>query len=309
MSEPQGKPRYRCPYCRERIDGPHGKCPHCGKALRPPENSDGAAGRRDRRRKIDLIRRDAERRKAALGGMRQFRRGPVFYFAIIMGLAILGLSLMNVMRGGAGGPSGEERKIVKARKGADTIAEALGRFKFHAGEYPQTADETEMGVLDGLAALVMKEPPRYPKAVGPYLKAHGYIPGAFGKPARPAPIMDPWGRPYEYALSNGVPSVVSPGPDGKRGTADDIAADPEAYLKPFRDTSWTNDWVRYTERGIILKPTPENERVVEDNGEDLMPWLASGICVAAALLVLIVAAIAVQSRRGARKKDPDAKAG
>ena len=206
---PGGK--YRCPYCRGAIETPRGKCPACGKMLRPPDCAPGAAGRRERRRKIGLIKKDAERQKAALGGFAPSgRRSPLFYLAVISGLAVLGVAFMNAMRRAGSGPAGEDRKIVRAMRGADTIAEALGRFKFHNGEYPLEQGAEGLSRHDGIAALVEKEPVRYPKSRGPYLKARRWIPGENGERSVPAPIEDPWGRPYEYALStNGTPSVTS----------------------------------------------------------------------------------------------------
>ena len=44
------------------------------------------------------------------------------------------------------------------------------------------------------------------------------------------------------------------GADGVRGTLDDISPDPALFEKPFRDTTWTNDWVPYWNRGIIVRP-------------------------------------------------------
>ena len=51
------------------------------------------------------------------------------------------------------------------------------------------------------------------------------------------------------------PVVLSLGPDGVRGTADDIAPDPAIFSKPFRDTTWTNDWVPFHRRGYYIVPS------------------------------------------------------
>ena len=56
------------------------------------------------------------------------------------------------------------------------------------------------------------------------------------------------------------------GPDGVRGTADDIAPDPELFLKPFKDTSWTNDWVYFRRRGIVVVPTQEEKEKLLKEG-------------------------------------------
>jgi len=34
---------------------------------------------------------------------------------------------------------------------------------------------------------------------------------------------DAWGNDFKYSLTNGVPLVISAGPDGKFGTADDLS--------------------------------------------------------------------------------------
>ncbi len=300
------KAKYRCPYCKTALDEPNGKCPACGKMLRPPQYAKGAEERRARKRKIGIIKDEAARKGASEKLFsRSFARSPAVALVAIMALSMLGLSLMNAMRKPAGEATGGDRKMLKAMQGADTIAEALGRFKFHTGAYPLEQGTEGLSALDGIAALVMKEPPRYKGALGPYLRAQGWIPGKNGAPATPAPIRDPWGNPYAYTLSsNGAPSVVSAGPDGKRGTADDVMAHPEAFEKPFRDVSWTNDWVHYTKRGIIVKPTPPGERIVEDNGEALFPWLLGGVCVLGGLLLVLVGALVYVSRTARRDGRP-----
>ena len=56
------------------------------------------------------------------------------------------------------------------------------------------------------------------------------------------------------------------GPDGVRGTADDIVPDAEAFSKPFRDTTWTNDWVPFSRRGIVVVPTQEEKEKLLKEG-------------------------------------------
>ena len=43
-------------------------------------------------------------------------------------------------------------------------------------------------------------------------------------------LYDVWGKPYSYALSNGIPVIVSAGADGEFGTADDV--DKFSQFKP-----------------------------------------------------------------------------
>ena len=77
-------------------------------------------------------------------------------------------------------------------------------------------------------------------------------------------IPDPWKRPYVYEPNtNGVPTVLSLGPDGLRGTADDVIPAEGLFEKPFKDTSWTNDWVHFSRRGIIVVPKKNQKSAVK----------------------------------------------
>lgn len=195
----------------------------------------------ERQRKIKAIQADIEAKKRELGlKAPSFRRGPVFYFGLMAVMALLGLSLIKTSE--RGGSSGKVRtgKILQAGKSVDAFAEALGRFKFHTGVYPTAAD-------GGLEALASKTS-RYEGWIGPYI--HKRI---WSDPLPP----DPWKRPYVYEPTgtNGLPVLLSCGPDGIRGTADDILPDSALFTKPFRDTTWTNDWAPYQLRGYIVVPS------------------------------------------------------
>ena len=88
-----------------------------------------------------------------------------------------------------------------------------------------------------------------PGWLGPYAGSWGTI------------IPDPWKRPYIYEpQTNGPPVVLSLGADGVRGTADDVMPDAALFEKPFVDPSWTNDWVHFSKRGIILVPKKQVEK-------------------------------------------------
>ena len=115
------------------------------------------------------------------------------------------------------------------------LAEALGRYRFHCGCYPTAED----GGLEALSAKTS----RYKGWLGPYAGAWGHM------------IPDPWKRPYIYEpQTNAHPVVLSLGPDGIRGTADDVVPADGLFDKPFSDTSWTNNWVHFSRRGIIVVP-------------------------------------------------------
>lgn len=195
----------------------------------------------ERQRKIRAIQASIEAKKRELG-MRapSFKRGPVFYLLLMAVLAIFGLSLIKTSE--KGGSSGKVRtgKILMAGKSVDAFAEALGRFKFHTGVYPTLKD-------GGLEALASKTS-NYEGWIGPYIHKRIW--------ADPLP-PDPWKHPYVYLPeggTNGLPVLLSCGPDGIQGTADDITPDPALFTKPFRDTTWTNDWAPYQLRGYIVVP-------------------------------------------------------
>lgn len=191
-----------------------------------------ALSRRERQRKIREIYRDMEAKKRELGLRAPvIKRGPVFYFAMLMVLLMVGGALIQAA-GKGGGRSVGDGRFRRAQSSVDAVAEALGRWKFHIGAYP-SLDE-------GLVALAEKRSV-HAGWIGPYLSKI---------------VEDPWHHPYVYELDDkGNAVVLSLGPDGKRGTADDIVPDPALFTKPFRDTTWTNDWAPFTQRGIIVVPS------------------------------------------------------
>ena len=60
---------------------------------------------------------------------------------------------------------------------------------------------------------------RYPTNLQALTKA-----GPTGEPYLTGPLLDPWGRPYQYGVTTGTPPyrLWSAGPDGVSGTPDDI---------------------------------------------------------------------------------------
>lgn len=191
-----------------------------------------APSRRERMRKIKAIRADLDLKRRELGMQApSMSKGPVFYLGLMAVLAILGLSVIKATDSGKAEARVRNAKVAQAMRSVDAFAEALGRFRFHCGAYP-TAEE-------GLEALASKD-----------VKRDGWI-GPYVKKIMP----DPWKNAYVYELTNGTPVVLSTGPDGVRGTADDIAPAPELFSKPFRDTTWTNNWAPYWKRGYIIVPS------------------------------------------------------
>lgn len=93
----------------------------------------------------------------------------------------------------------ERARLAAANATLTTIRDRVGYFHSDLGRYPTAAE--------GLNALV--RPPSGSRGGIAYLDQ---------------PAIDPWGRPYVYQLGAGGTSykVLSAGPDGKVGTADDI---------------------------------------------------------------------------------------
>ncbi len=195
----------------------------------------------ERQRKTKAIQAGLEAKRRELGMKApSFRRGPAFYLVLMSVLSILGFSLIKASE--SVGTAGKvlSWRVNQVATNVNVFAEALGRFKFHTGVYPTL----EEGGLEALASKTSI----HKGWMGPYI--HKRI---WSDPLPP----DVWKRPYVYSPTggtNGLPVLLSCGPDGVRGTADDILPDPAQFTKPFRDTTWTNDWVPYQLRGIIVVP-------------------------------------------------------
>lgn len=192
-----------------------------------------SAHRRAMKKKAIAREYEMKRRELGLGGG-GMKKGIGFYLIVIAGMILIGSVVMK-QAGETDRRKTVNTKMLYAQRSVDALAEALGRFKFHCGCYPTAAD----GGLEALAAKTS----RYEGWLGPYAGSWGHM------------IPDPWKRPYVYEVqSNGVPIVLSLGSDGLRGTADDVIPAEGLFEKPFRDTSWTNDWVHFSKRGIIVVP-------------------------------------------------------
>ncbi len=213
---------YRCPYCKHSLGPlPTPRCPGCGKVMVVPKMRESSP-RAARRRAIENIRRECERQKAELQAVLSphMLRNPKFYFGVVVVLAVLGVSVFNAADRAV--QRREEPPALRAMRHVDVLAEALGRYRFHTGAFPDAAQ--------GLAALVRD--PHVPNWDGPYINLLR---------------KDPWETPFVYAPSptNGLPVLFSCGPDCLPGTADDIRPDP-ARFEP--GTAWTNGWVSADKR-------------------------------------------------------------
>jgi len=205
----------------------------------------GGPVRKSNKAAVRAIAREYELKKAELtGGAPTLKRGPLFYAVVIIGLVIiLGMVLSAAKDGGLTlGKQRIERKPLQARKSMDALAVALGRYKFHTGEFPSTEE--------GLAVLAAKSS-RKLGWDGPYVN---HI------------VNDPWGHPYVYETraEGGNPILYSKGADGRAGTTDDVLPEQSQFEEPFRDTTWTNGWAPYRLRGIVVAPDEETKRRVQE---------------------------------------------
>ena len=201
---------------------------------------------------VKAIAREYERKRAELtGGAPTLRRGPVFYGAVVLVLVLVGGLVLSASRNGIGlGKARIERKPLQAQKAMRALSVALGRYKFHVGAYPTTAE--------GLHVLAF----RRPNEIRRLRRAH---PGWDG-PYVNHIVPDPWGNDYVYEArpEGGPPILYSKGPEGRAGTTDDVLPDQLAFEEPFRDTTWTNGWAPCKLRGVVVAPDEETRRRVQD---------------------------------------------
>ena len=205
---------------------------------------------------VRAIAREYELKKAELqgSGAPTMRRGPAFYLMLIAVLAIVGGLVLS--RGDLSFSKKRiERKPLQARKAMDSLSVALGRYKFHVGEYPTNEE--------GLEVLAY----RRPEEIRKIRKAHPPKNGLCGwdGPYVDHIVNDPWGHPYVYETrpEGGHPVLYSRGPDGRIGTTDDVLPDQLSFEKAFTDTSWTNGWAPAELRGIVVAPDEATKRRVQ----------------------------------------------
>ena len=189
---------------------------------------------------IKRIAREYEMKKAELNGLKApaMKKGVVYYVVVGLGLLLLASLIMSVT--GKGGKAPISKAKLQVEKSLDALVIALGRYRYHTGEYPSTEE--------GLEALASKNVVK-PGWNGPYIRQV---------------VQDPWHNDYVY-ISNGAskPTLYSKGPDGRGGTDDDYVARQELFDEPFRDTSWTKEWVPYRLRGYVVAPDEETRKVVQ----------------------------------------------
>lgn len=192
----------------------------------------GGVDASDRARRIRAKRRIRQEARARLA---ELHATPTLRELYAPRAIIAAVILLTVLGGMLAGRAGVAHRRAAAKTiphrtaihSLDNLAVALGRYKFHTGDFP-TADQ-------GLAALN--------KDLGVVGWDGPYLVQLFD---------DPWGRDYFYEApldEGGLPDLRSLGPDGIYGTADDLRPGMEFYDV---GTAWTNGWLHRQERLPVL---------------------------------------------------------
>ena len=220
--------------------------------------AEGEAGQSPMHRKsskaaVKAIAREYELKQAELraSGAPSLRKGPVFYGILIAGLVLVGGLVLSASKGDLSfGKRRIERRDLMARKAMDALSVALGRYKFHVGEYPSTEE--------GLAVLAYRKPNEIQKI----RRQHKGWDGPYVNHV----VNDPWGNAYVYETrpEGGNPVLYSKGPNGRAGDDDDVLPDQLSFEAAFTDTSWTNRWAPCELRGVVVAPDEATRRRVQE---------------------------------------------
>ncbi len=233
---------FRCPYCQTRLKElpDKGVCPACRRQMILPSSAT-AAERAARRRKRERMQMEAARQREAIFQTPAGRifRSPKVLLGFMLVMAVLGGLLVRKVE-----PLPEAKTRIPhqvALMHLDALATALGRYRFHVGEYPTTEE--------GLMALLNN--PGKEGWDGPYVNQL---------------LHDPWRTPFQYERSNDVVRLFTSGPDKIAGTADDLRPDPAAFDP---GTEWTNGWVSAIDRlpGALILQQYSAEETAGDGDE------------------------------------------
>lgn len=182
----------------------------------------------DRARRIRLkrlIRQEAARRMAEIHTTPTLRElyAPRVIFAAVIVLFLVGGLLVGRVGRASRRPAPRAIPHLTAIRSLDALATALGRYRFHTGQYPT--------IEQGLAAL--NKDMGVAGWDGPYLVQI---------------FDDPWDHDYVYEAPpepGALPRLFSRGPDGISGTRDDLFPGAEFFDV---GTAWTNNWRHRWER-------------------------------------------------------------
>ena len=190
--------RFLCPYCQHDLGPqPLAFCPRCARGIHVPDHLRNVRFTLRKRARQQRARQSAQeqKRRLLLRPGFGFGRKPTSILISMAVLALVGGVLIGRVKTTA----------VAARKTPQMLCQeelnifrvALDDFRGDCGHYPDPKS--------GLMALINN--PGLPQWKGPYV--------TLVKP-------DPWRHRYVYELTGDEPLVLSPGPDGRRGTADDL---------------------------------------------------------------------------------------
>jgi general secretion pathway protein G len=204
--------KLRCPHCQtvfEKLEKP--ACPTCGRTLR-------MAWERDMKTPAArLVWRQTHKRRQEMPPRRQVStpkpgmmmlplflltyRSRFFLWTLVLVTVIAGRILFTRVKEVPIMPDAESWQVQRARAELRALRTGLEWFRAHCKRYPTDAE--------GLRALVRDPEPGVPGWDGNYIDQL---------------TPDPWGRAYRYACTNDTVALGSCGPDGRPGTADDVAA-------------------------------------------------------------------------------------
>lgn len=189
-----------------------------------------AEERREARRKIEAIRRKAERERLE-GGTRidvSVLRSPKVVMGALLTLLVLGGLIASALRKPVRETVRAPLEMMRARRSLETAAKAMTYYRVHTKGWP-------------------------PQRLGLFALAKNY-----GTPGWKGPYInwaykDPWGHPYVYRMPISpfeAPELFSCGPDGQPDTPDDIRMRPEDFTCP--EGTWRRT------------PEPETEAETEE---------------------------------------------
>lgn len=167
--------------------------------------------RRESKRKIEAIRRAAERERLEHGTRLDLTvlRSPKVTVGILLLLLLVGGALMNAFqRPPQPLAKTEPLAQIRARKSVQVVAQAMTLYRVHTGSWPSQR----------LGLFALAKDYHVPGWKGPYINWA---------------YKDPWGTPYVYEmpLSPFEPPVFfSCGQDERANTNDDIRAMPEDFV-------------------------------------------------------------------------------
>lgn len=125
---------------------------------------------------------------------------------VVVGLAVLGTAVISSsMKSSSVVKRSKKDPVQLTQSDLVVFAMALEHYKMDVGHYPSYRD-------GGLLALISD--PGETDWHGPYINVIQ---------------NDGWRRPYFYDRTNGVPMLMSAGPDRHFSTADDLVAKPEDF--------------------------------------------------------------------------------